>query len=66
MHNFPIDQIIPAGSPLFNEIHRIADENAPKIAELSGTFRTQHAIRTVLADITQSKIDEITNSKKRL
>ena len=58
MHNFPIDQIIPAGSPLFNEIHRIADENAPKIAELSGTFRTQHAIRTVLADITQSKIDE--------
>lgn len=58
MHNFPIDQIIPAGNPLFDEIHRIADENAPKIAELSGAFRTQHAIRAVLAEITRSEIDE--------
>ena len=58
MHPFPINEPIPVGSPLFDEIHRIVDENAPKIAELSGAFRTQEAIRAVLADITQSKIDE--------
>ena len=58
MHNFPLNQIIPAGSPLFDEIHLIADENAPKIAELGSGRRSQQTIRAWLGDITQSEIDD--------
>lgn len=58
MHAFPIGQLIPAGSPAFDEIHRIVTENAPKIAALSGAFRTQEAIRQTLAEMTGQPIDE--------
>ena len=58
MHPYPIGQLIPAGSPAFDEIHRIVAENAPKIAELSGAFRTQPAIRQILAEITGQPIDD--------
>ena len=52
MHPYPLNTIIPADSPLFAEIHAIVAENTPKIAELSGAFRTQEHIRALLADIT--------------
>ncbi len=58
MHAYPINQYIPADSPLFEEIHAIVAENAPKIAELSGAFRTQGQIRSLFADITQSDIPD--------
>ena len=58
MHHFSLNQIIPAGSPLYDEIHRIADENAPKIAELGSGHRNQSTIRARFADFTQSEIDE--------
>ena len=58
MHHFPLNQTIPAGSPLYDEIHRIADENAPKIAELGSGHRSQSTIRASFADFTQSEIDE--------
>ena len=58
MHKFPINEIISADSQLFHDIHQIVAENAPKIARLSGAYQTPEQIRTVLADITQSEIDE--------
>ena len=58
MHNFPLNQIIPAGSTLYDEIHRIADENAPKIAELGSGHHSQSTIRAWFADFTQSEIDD--------
>ena len=58
MHPYPLNTPIPAESELFAEIHRIVAENAPKIAELSGAFRTQEEIRAIFAEITQSEIDD--------
>lgn len=58
MHPYPINTLIGKDSEIFAEIHDIVAENAPKIAELSGSFKTQAQIRTLLADITQSDIDE--------
>lgn len=58
MHSYPINELIAQDSPLFAEIHDIVAENAPKIAELSGGFKTQSEIRTLLAEITRSGIDD--------
>lgn len=58
MHPFPLNQIIAPNSDDFIRIHDIVAENAPKIAKLSGSFQTQAQIRTILADITQSDIDD--------
>lgn len=58
MHSYPLNQYIPTDSPLFAEIHAIVAENAPKIAELSGAFRTPEQIQSLLADITQSTIPD--------
>ncbi|OAM30804.1 MULTISPECIES: DapH/DapD/GlmU-related protein [Eikenella] len=58
MHNYPLNQYIPAGSEIFAEIHAIVAHNAPKIAELSGTFRTPEQIRAVLAEMTGSDIPD--------
>lgn len=55
--NLPIDTVIPAGSPLFEEIHRIVDENMPHIAQLGGGYRTADDIRAILARITGTEID---------
>ncbi|AFU18568.1 DapH/DapD/GlmU-related protein [Actinobacillus suis] len=56
--DLPIDKLIPQGSQIFEDIHRIVAENAPKIAELSGEFQTQENIQRLLSEITQSQIDE--------
>ncbi|WP_150538520.1 DapH/DapD/GlmU-related protein [Actinobacillus vicugnae] len=56
--DLPLDTLIPKGSAIFDEIHKIVAENAPKIAELSGTYQTPAQVRAILADITQSDIDE--------
>lgn len=40
----------------FAEIYSIVTENAPKIAEMPGTCRTQAQIRALFADITRSSI----------
>ncbi|HGO5814282.1 TPA: sugar O-acetyltransferase [Mannheimia haemolytica] len=58
MHPFPLNQIIAPNSDDFKRIHDIVAENAPKIAKLSGGFQTQEQIRAILADITQSDIDD--------
>ena len=44
MHQFPLNTLntlIAQGSDDFIEIHKIVDENAALIAELSGTYKTQ-------------------------
>lgn len=56
--DLPIDKLIPQGSQIFEDIHRIVAENAYKIAELSGKFQTQADIQRLLSEITQSHIDE--------
>lgn len=58
MQSFPPNRIIAPDSPEFAEIHRIVAENAPKIAELSGAYKTQEQIRALLADITGTAIDD--------
>ena len=58
MHKFPLNTLITAGSDDFIEIHQIVDENAPFIAELSGTYKTQAEIRKLLSQITNSEIDD--------
>ena len=58
MHKFPLNTLIAAGSDDFIEIHQIVDENAPFIAELSGTYKTQPEIRKLLSQITNSEIDD--------
>lgn len=58
MHPFPLNQIIAPNSDDFKRIHDIVAENAPNIAKLSGGFQTQEQIRAILADITQSDIDD--------
>lgn len=58
MHNYPLNQYIPADSEIFTEIHAIVAQNAPKIAELSGAFRTPEQIRAVLAEMTGSDIPD--------
>lgn len=58
MHKFPLNTLIATGSDDFIEIHQIVDENAPFIAELSGTYKTQPEIRKILSKITQSEIDD--------
>lgn len=58
MHNFPLHTPIAKDSDDFINIHQIVAENAPKIADLSGSFKSQNDIRAILADITQSNIDE--------
>lgn len=58
MQSFPPNRIIAPDSPEFADIHRIVAENAPKIAELSGAYKTQEQIRALLADITGTEIDD--------
>lgn len=58
MHSFPLNRIIAPDSHEFADIHRIAAENAPKIAELSGAYKTQDQIRALLADITGAAMDD--------
>lgn len=58
MHAYPLNQLISQDSDIFAEIHEIVGENAPKIAELSGAYKTQDEIRAVLEDITQSQIGD--------
>lgn len=58
MHNYPINELIPAGSDVFDEIHRIVEENAPKIAELNTGYHTPAEKRALLAAITDSEIHE--------
>ncbi|MBQ9258422.1 MAG: sugar O-acetyltransferase [Neisseriaceae bacterium] len=58
MHKFPLNTLIAAGSDDFIEIHKIVDENAPLISELSGTYKTQAEIRKLLSQITNSEIDD--------
>lgn len=58
MHSFPPNRIIAPDSPEFADIHRIVAENAPKIAELSGAYKTQEQIRALLADITDTAMDD--------
>lgn len=57
LHNYPINQYIPADSELFAEIHRIVADNAPKVAKLSGEYRSQSEIQAILSEMTQSTID---------
>ena len=56
--DLPLNSLIEQGSRIFEDIHRIVAENAPKIAELSGKFQTQAEIQHLLSEITQSHIDE--------
>ncbi|HGO5854155.1 TPA: sugar O-acetyltransferase [Mannheimia haemolytica] len=58
MHPFPLNQLIAPNSDNFKRIHDIVAQNAPKIAKLSGGFQSQEQIRAILADITQSDIDD--------
>lgn len=56
--NFPQNQLIEVGSDDFNAIQRIVDKNRPLIAELSGTFKPMPQIRQILAQLTQSDIND--------
>lgn len=56
--DLPMNSLIAKGSQIFEDIHQIVAENAPKIAELSGKFQTQAEIQRLLSEITQSQIDE--------
>ncbi|MCP1660064.1 DapH/DapD/GlmU-related protein [Neisseria perflava] len=58
IHSYPIGLTITPDSMAFQEIQRTVLENAPKIAELSGAYRSRQEIRAQLADITQSPIDD--------
>lgn len=58
MHAYPLNQYIPADSDIFLEIHRIVDENEPKITELGGAYRTPAQIIAIMREITQSAIDD--------
>lgn len=55
---YPINTYIPAHSDIFNEIQQIVANNAPLVANLSGEYRTADEIRTTLAQMTQSDVDE--------
>ena len=55
--NLPIDTVIPAGSPLFEEIHRIANKNMSHIAQLGGSYLRADKIRAILTRITGTAID---------
>ena len=57
MCDYPMNQHIPTDSNIYAEIQRIVAENAPLIAELSGTYRSQAEIRALLDKITDSEID---------
>lgn len=58
MHAYALNELISHKSDIFSEIHEIVAENAPKIAELSGAYKTQDEIRAMLEDITQSPIGD--------
>ena len=55
---FPPNEIIAPGSAVYDEIHRIVDENAPLLAELNSGYHTPEAVRRLLGQITGSDIDE--------
>ncbi|WP_280515208.1 DapH/DapD/GlmU-related protein [Uruburuella testudinis] len=57
-HAFPINELIPAGSPVYDEIHRIVDENTPHIAKLGSGPRSAAEICALLSQITQTPVDE--------
>ncbi|EFX91503.1 acetyltransferase [Actinobacillus ureae] len=38
--DLPMNSLIAKGNQIFEDIHQIVAENAPKIAELSGKFQT--------------------------
>lgn len=40
IHSFPLNEPILAGSPLFDEIHRIVDQNMPKLAYLNNGYHS--------------------------
>ena len=56
-HAFPLNQIIAPDSPVYQEIHRIVDENAPLLAELNSGYHPPEAVRRLLGQITGSEID---------
>lgn len=58
MHHYPLNQLIAKDDAMFSEIHQIVAENAPKIAELSGAYKTQTEIQAILSELTQQSIDE--------
>ena len=55
---YPINTYIPVRSDIFNEIQQIVADNAPLVAKLSGEYRTPEQIRTTLAQMTQSVVDD--------
>ena len=55
---FPPNEIIAPGSAVYDEIHRIVDENAPLLAELDSGYHTPEVVRRLLGQITGSDIDE--------
>lgn len=61
--SLPINQIIPADSPLYAEIHRIVEENSPLIAELNNEYHSQEEIRVLLSHITGQVIDDSFRAK---
>ena len=58
IHTFPLNQPILAGSPIFEEIHRIVEQNAPKLAALNSGYHSPEEVRSVFSEISGQKIDE--------
>lgn len=55
---FPLNQLILAGSPIFEAIHRIVEQNAPKLAALNSGYHSPEEVRSVFSEISGQKIDE--------
>lgn len=55
---FPLNQPILAGSPIFEAIHHIVEQNAPKLAALNSGYHSPEEVRSVFSEISGQKIDE--------